>query len=297
MNKLFFFKGVSAQHVKVSHGGFVGLPSLTGLTGLNRNFAIQLALELDLPPEAIQPAGALLAIEGYHLHEGYKKGHKPKTATYEAIPAAWASFTAHIALEVCAVTEEAKEKLAGAGLEQLAQELLANMQLCKGSLRDVKKPIDLAKWAKTHEGSARQHVLQLLPSQSLIIRDYSYVIASMRQEGLPLMDALVAAALPHSKRPRKYQAFYESEAVLAHEHLLAPVMAGLMKLESSPSLKSIRPDASGRMDGSTASSPAFTLARLQQAASLRIAASAGDEMWAFWREHKYPQGYFCAAEA
>jgi len=295
MNKIFFFKNVSAHHIKVSHAGFVGLPSITGITGLNRNFAIQLAKELGLSPADLQPAGALLAMEGYHLHEGYKKGHKPGQAVYEAIPAAWASFTAHIALEITAVTEAAQQKLAGASVEALAQGLLEAMPLCKGTLCNVQPPLVLV--SEDAPGPARLKVLQMLPASSFVVRDYGYIVSGMRAEGLPLMEGLVASTLRHATRPAHYREFFESDAIAAHEFALAPVMNGVLKIEEAPSAKSMRPDAMGNMTGSTVGSPAFTLTRLQMAASLRIGVKNNDEpALAFWREYQYPQGYFCAAE-
>lgn len=295
MKKLFVFKGVAAHHVKVSHAGFVGLPSITGITGLNRNFAIQLAKELELSPAEFQPSGALLSIEGYHLHEGYKKGHKPGQAVYEAIPAAWASFTAHITLEIEAVTEGAAQKLAGSAVETLAQELLATMPLCKGALRDIPRPFTFES-----NGDARlerEQALQLLPAQSMVVVDYSYLVSEMRAQGLPLMEGLVATTLRHAKRPARYRQFFESESVCVQDYVLAPVMSGVLKLEASPSGQSMRPDALGNLQGSSVGSPTFTVARLQKAASLRLQMKeCSEQSYAFWREDPYPQGYFCAAE-
>lgn len=297
MKKLFLFRDVSAHHVKVSHGVFVGLPSMTGVTGLNRNFAIQLAKELSLPLSSLQPAGALLAIEGYHLHEGYKKGHKPGKAVYEAIPAAWASFTAHIALEVEATTEEAEQKLAGTDSGSVAAQLLAGMSLCKGALRNVKRPVDLSKMVKNGAGTERDYALKLLPAQSQVVVDYGHIVSSMRSTGLPLMEGLVASTLRHSKRPLRYKAFFESDEVAAQDCVLVPVMHGLLKIESTPSLQSIRPDSNGNLEASGVTSPAFTLTRLQKAASLRLRVREGNEpMYAFWREQKYAHGFFSVAE-
>lgn len=303
MKKMFFFRDVSAQHVKVSHGGFVGLPSITGVTGLNRNFAIQLAAALGLAPHDIQPSGALLAFGGYLLHEGYKKGFKPGKAVYESIPAAWASFTAHIALEVEAVSPAAQEKLAGAALAGLAADLLGGMSLCKGSLRNVKKPVPLEHPSLARFGSDRERVLNMLPSDSFVIKDCSYLVSDMRVEGVPLMEGLVASTLRHSQRPLRYRTFFEDESRQVQEWRLAPVMHGLLTLEEVASGKSTRPDSNGVMEASRFASPTFTLTRLQKAPSLRLgyrqdldAGVDNPPMMAFWREHRLPNGYFCHAE-
>lgn len=296
MKKLFFFKNVSAQHVKVSHGAFVGLPSITGLTGLNRLFAIELARELGLQPDEIQPAGAMLALEGYHLHEGFKKAHKGKSSTYEAVPAAWASFTAHIALDVRGTTERAVSALSGEDLAPLARDLLSGMSLCKGSLRQVNAPVNLARFRKEGE-EERDTALRLLPSASLVVRDYGHLVTALREANVPLMEGLVAATLYHHKRPQQYAPVFEEN--FATQVALAPVMDGYLKLENTPSGKSMRPTAQGEQGASTVASPTFTLARLQQAASLRLEQTANAEeaaLNAFWREHKSDTGYFCRGD-
>jgi hypothetical protein len=294
MKKIFLFKDILAEHVKVSHGGFVGLPSITGLTGLNRNFCIQLAKQLGLSPDSFQPAGALLAIEGYHLHEGYKKGHKGKQAVYEAIPAAWASFTAHIALEVETTNDRAEELLAGEGLSIIAKELLEGMSLCKGSLRNVKQPVNLARFASESRTTERACAMHLLPSQSAIIRDCSYLVADLRSENIPLMEGLVAATVRHSKRPIRYRQFFEDESRNAQDWRLAPVMNGALLLQDAPTGKSVRPDSYGQFSASTVASPTFTLTRLQKTPSVR-AVQDPEQHCCFWREYASPRGYFCHA--
>lgn len=295
MNRMFYFKGIRAEHVRVSHGVFVGLPSLTGVTGLNRHFAIALAKALELPVDALQPAGALLAFEGYHLHEGYKKGHKAGSATYEALPAAWASFTAHIALEVTATTPAAIEAMNDAEVPQIAQELLATMPLCKGGLREVPSPVNLERLRKDGE-SARETVLRLLPSNSFVVRDYGMLVAEMREAQLPLMECLVATALPHAQRPEKFRKFFEREDADDSLAKLAPVMNGYLKIEAAPSSASVRQDALGNLTAATVASPSFTIVRLQKAASVRAAIrDLSDSDRAFWREVKEPFGYFASA--
>jgi len=295
MTRMFFFKGVRAEHVRVSHGVFVGLPSLTGLTGLNRHFAIALAKALRLPVDSLQPAGALLAFEGYHLHEGYKKGHKAGSATYEALPAAWASFTAHLALEVAPTTPEAEEALNQSQVPGIAQELLTTMSLCKGSLREVPWPANLEMSRREGE-STRATVLRLLPSSSFVVRDYGMLVAEMREAQLPLMECLVATALPHARRPEKFRKFFEREEADDSQASLAPVMNGYLKIEESASANSVRQDALGNLTSATVASPSFTIVRMQKAASVRVAVrDLGDLDRAFWRERKEPFGYFASA--
>jgi len=295
MTRMFLFKGVKAEHVKVNHGVFVGLPSLTGLTGLNRHFAIALAKALRLPVDSLQPSGALLAFEGYYLHEGYKKGHKPGSATYEALPAAWASFTAHIALEVSPTTPEAVEALNQSEVSRIARELLATMSLCKGGLREVPWPVNLER-ARQNGESEREAVLKLLPSQSFVVRDYSMLVAEMREAQLPLMEGMVAATLPHAQRPEQFRNFFEREEADDSLAVLAPVMNGYLKIEESATGASVRQDALGNLTTATVASPSFTLVRMQKAASVRAAVrDLSDPDRAFWRERKEPFGYFASA--
>lgn len=295
MNKLFYFPSVQATHVKVNHGCFVGLPSMTGLTGLNRHFCIALCRELGLPVDALQPSGALLAIEGYHLHEGFKKTHKPGKTTYEAVPAAWASFTAHIALDVQATSEDAANLLAGADLGDIAAELLGDMSLCKGSLTNVKQAANLQHPRLAGLGTERERVLRLLPSASMVVCDYSHLVVAMRAAQLNLMEGLVAATLRHAQRPALYRAFFEDDDIYAHQAYLAPVMNGLMFLEDTPSGVSVRQNALGNTTPSLVSSPAFTLTRLQKAASVRIQMAEEEISAAFWKEFRDPTGFYCRA--
>lgn len=295
MTRMFFFKGIKAEHVRVSHGVFVGLPSLTGLTGLNRHFAIALAKALRLPVDSLQPTGALLAFEGYHLHEGYKKGHKASSATYEALPAAWASFTAHIALEIAPTSPEAVEALNQSDVSLIAKELLATMSLCKGGLREVGWPLNMQKARRAGE-SDREVVLRLLPSNSFVVRDYGMLVEEMREAQLPLMECLVASALPHAQRPEKFRNFFEREEADDSLAALAPVMNGFLKIEESPSGASVRQDALGTLTTATVASPSFTIVRMQKAASVRAAVrNLSDPDRAFWRERKEPFGYFASA--
>lgn len=295
MKKIFFFRDLSVEHAKVNQGCFAGLPSLTGLTGLNRYFCIQLCRTLGLAPQALQPSGALLAIENYHLHEGQKKGFKPASATYEAVPAVWASFTAHIALEVEA-EGAAADLLTGEDLDELAVDILNTATLCKGNFQKVKRPVNLSAARLADCVGDRERVLRLLPAASLLVRDFSYLVSKGREAGLPLMDVFVAAVLSHSRRPPVLRAFFED--MQAETARLAPVMNGVALLESSPSGRSIRPDALGRQEGSIVGSATYTLVRLQQAASLRRKWAAEEFMGVFWKEVTEPHacsGYFCRA--
>ncbi|MDO8414871.1 MAG: hypothetical protein Q7S87_01520 [Agitococcus sp.] len=296
--KQFLFRDVLATHVKVSHGVFIGLPSLSGITGLNRNFCIQLAKAVGLPSDAFQPSGALLAIEGYHQHEGYKKGHKAGTASYEAIPAAWASFTAHIALEVSARTQQAVELLASTDLSVIAAELLQGMSLCKGRLNNVKPPVNLAQARLQKFGSERNRVLHCLPAASMVLRDCSDLVRDMRTEGINLMEGLVAATLRHALRPAVYRTFFEADDRAIVDWHLIPVMSGVRILEQGNVGKSIRKDANGNSAATAVGSPAFTLVRLQKAASvrLRVNEEAGtDVLPVFFKEKAHSLGYFSSA--
>lgn len=298
MHKHFTFLGVHAQHVKVNQGPFVGLPSITGLTGLARAFAMQLAEYQDLEPCEFQPDGVCLAVENYELHAGYVKAHKGSSAIYEAKPAVWASFSANFVFRLRAATPRAVDVLASQDLSEDAANVLTELTLCKGKLIVERRPVNLAsKRLVERYPNELDRAMAVLPSRALVLRDESALVEAARSEGLALMDTLVAATLRHDDRPQPYREFFENQG--CDERRLAPVLSGYLALEAEPSARSTRADVNGRLAASRVTSPMFSLTCLQTAASVR--ASVLDQpdngYGALWKEQPLDGSYVCLAAA
>lgn len=302
-SQIFFFKGVHAEGVKISHNLMVGLPSLTGITGLGSAFAGTLAAALDLSPAEIVSTGVLFAFEDYQPTHGYKKGHKPGEAGYEAIPAAWANMTLHLGFEVQGTTPRARELL-GQSLAQLSKDVLASLRFCKGTLQNVPLPIN---WdapgiaAKLGDLPLRQRALAMLPSFSQVVTDASFLVEDLRTEGLPLMEGLVAASLSTYRRPSPYREFFESESRGSGKWKLVPVQDGYLVLEAQGVGQATRADYFGEQGASYAASATFTLVRLQSAASLKVTSgisTKGSETSPdtnhFWSLKSSPTSYYCS---
>lgn len=297
--KHFLFRDVAVEHAKVSHGPFVGLPSLTGLTGLAAAFSLRLAQALGLQPHELQAKGVLMALGRYHRHEGYKKAQKRgKPLESEAVPAVWASFSAHLVFRVCGVTGRAKELLAAADLRKTSEDVLDGLSLCKGTLQAAGTFVNLdAQRLRNRYPTEAERALAMIPSTALVIREQSDLVELMRQQGLALMEGLIAATLRHANRPQPYRAFFEQwsadDELQVERWKLAPVLNGYLYLEDEPSLQSERVDANGLLGPSRAASAVYTLTRLQTAASLRVGAHAGEPLCAFWEDQAVAAGRVC----
>jgi hypothetical protein len=312
MKKIFFLKDVPLHDVCVSTAGFVGLPAITGLLGFSGALALEIARELELEQDTIVASAALMAIENYFLHEGYKrtfkqdvspvKGTGKFTPVAEAVPAAFADFTAHFAIELEARTVLAQERLTNLSLD-IVVEIVMNMSFCKGKFGDIPPAVNLAHPALIEKipGTERERVLKLLPSASLVLCDASPLVADMRAEGLPLMEGLIAATLPQAKRPALWKNFFETAADGCHADTwrLAPSMNGTLLIEEHSSTHATRTDAFGRSLMAYAGTPTFTLVQLQKASVLRFQATKYQFVPpVFWTqvESSSPPGYFCVAQ-
>lgn len=303
MKKLFLFRNIQVHSAKVSHGMAVGLPSLTGITGLASAFAADLARSMGLPPTALVNAGALLAFENYKLHEGYKKiTEKDKSGaklSTRALASAFASFTVHLALEVEGSCEAANEALANLDLVERSRDVLRTLRLCGASLVDAPRPTALNAQKIEDLGSERLAALAMLPAQARVMVSASDVVAFMRERKLPLMEGLVAATLAPALRPAPFKSFFED--VLAkygdeHQHSYGVVQDGYLLVGDANRLAH-RPDFHGRQLPVQVASATLTLVRLQLAASLRISTAFEDGSHpsdlAFWRLQPVQGGYLC----
>lgn len=293
MSKIFMFRDVRAHSVKVSHAGVVGLPSMTGLTGLASNFASRLAKAAGLGPQDFSNSGVLFAFQDYALHEGYKKAFKSGKAVTEAIPAVWASFTAHFAFEVKAETPAAQELLDGMDLSELAEGVLSSMSFCKGSLQDVRRPVNLDSPRLVELGAERYRAIAMLPSFSTVVVDAAFLIDDMRSAGLPLVEGLLAATLKHDARPAEYKKFFADPSRGAEAWKLAPVHDGYLVVDKVGVSQCLRPAYSGVQGRSHVASPTHTLVRLQLAASVKLDASnSSDTGTPFWALKATPNSFF-----
>lgn len=302
MKKLFLFRNVRVDSAKVSHAMAVGLPSLTGVTGLASAFAAELARAAGLAPTAMVNAGVLLAFENYKLHEGYKKiTEKDKSGSKlstRALASAFASFTAHLAIEVEGADAAADEALANLDLVDVARDVLQSLRLCGASLVGAPRPTRLNAQKVQDLGSERLAALAMLPSKARVLVDATDVVEQMREQGLPLMEGLIAATMAPSVRPGVFKTFFENAMVEGQEHLhtYGVVHDGYLLVGDAQRLAH-RPDFHGRQLPVQVASPTLTLVRLQMAASLRAApaydtgASAAD--FAFWRLQSCTGGYLC----
>ncbi|WP_157270430.1 hypothetical protein [Azohydromonas aeria] len=297
MHKHFAFLRVSAQSVKVSQGPFVGLPSVTGLTGLARAFAIGLARARGLGPGELQPDGIGLGVEDYGVHTGYVKAMKEGTATPEAVPAIWASFTASFVIRLRGATPHGIETLTMQDLAGDAATVLTRLRLCKGRLIVQRAPASLAGGRLVERYPTElARAMALLPSRALVLRDESALVEAARSAGLPLMDTLLAATLRHEQRPRPYRDFFEEHGFEMRR--LYPVTSGYLALEPEPSQHSARPFSDGRLGPSKVASPMYTLAALQTAASIRAGAAAAQAEQGYrvlWKERPVNGSYICTA--
>lgn len=297
--KVFLFKGARVEGAKVSHNFAVGLPSLTGLTGLASTFAARLAQSFDLEPTEMVSTGVLFAFENYHLAEGYKKGFKVGQATYERVASAYASFTAHLAFEVRATTAQAQSLLDGEDLAEVAQELLASLSFCKGRFQDVSKPVNLASPRLQDFASDRARAIAMLPSFSTVVAEAGFIVEDLRTAGLPLMEGLLATTLPHAKRPSAFKTFYDDPAHGGGRWKLVPVQDGYLVIDDQGAGQSLRPTYAGVQGASHVASPTFSLVRLQLAASLKLDLAdtsqlEADRFGPFWSSRSHSHGYFCA---
>ncbi|WP_029001889.1 hypothetical protein [Azohydromonas australica] len=299
MHRHFVFLRVSAQSVKVSQGPFVGLPSVTGLTGLARAFAISLAKAKGLGPGELQPDGIGLGVEDYEMHAGYVKTMKEGVATPEAVPAIWASFTASFVIRLRGATPRGIELLTTQKLSGDAASVLTELRLCKGRLVVQRPAANLAtpRLVERHPAELAR-AMALLPSRALVLRDESALVQAARTAGLPLMDTLLAATLRHDQRPRPYRDFYEEHGF--ERRRIYPVTSGYLALESEPSQRSVRLFSDGLLGASRVASPMYTLAALQTAASIRAgvdAAQAEPGYRVLWKEQPVDGSYVCTALA
>lgn len=303
MKKLFLFRNVQVGSAKVSHGMAVGLPSLTGITGLASAFAADLARSMGLPPTALVNAGALLAFENYKLHEGYKKiTEKDKSGaklSNRALASAFASFTAHLLLEVEGVCEAADEALANMDLVERSRDVLRTLRLCGASLVDAPRPTALNAQKIEDLGSERLAALAMLPAKARVMVSASEVVAFMRERKLPLMEGLVAATMAPALRPSAFKSFFEdvlSEYGDEHQHTYGVVQDGYLLVGDANRLAH-RPDFHGRQLPVQVASATLTLVRLQLVASLRISPPFDDGSHpsdqAFWRLQPFQGGYLC----
>jgi hypothetical protein len=302
MKSLLLFRDVGVGHAKVNFGPFVGLPSMTGVHGLGGALCLALCEELGLSPADIRLDASLFAYDEYTLHEGFKKGFKPGTATSEALPAAWASFNAHLLYRIEACTPQAASALARPDFRRLAAEVLSSLRLCKGTLSPQRQAVNLDAPVLRHLGSDLQRALAMLPPRARVVRDRSGLIETAREAGLPLIELLLAATSAPAQRPKAYRDFFaEVEEQVAPRRLsLVPVYNGHFFLEDSPSGQAQRLDAMGHVLPAWASSASYTLAEIQSVASVRAHFDETAEDYdpdVFWRSVTLPQGVFLHASA
>lgn len=292
--RIFHFKGVHAETVKVNHNMAVGLPSLTGVTGLGGAFASRLAEAAGLSPTDLECTGVLFALEDYQLVDGYKKGYKAGSFTYEAIPAAWANFTCHFAFEMRATTDTARDLLEGTGLAGTAKAVLLELRLCKGRFSHVSVPVNLGspKLARDY-GDERSRSIAMLPSSALVVTEEGRIVNALREAQLPLMEGLIAASLVHSRRPPPFREFFAEHA---GDGLwkLAVVQDGYLLIDEQGVGNATRPNYAGEQGRSHVVSPTLGLVRLQSAASLKLGIAAETALGApFWSMQKIENSYFC----
>lgn len=304
MKKVFLFRNVRVDSAKVSHAMAVGLPSLTGLTGLAGAFAGSLAKSAGLCPTEITNAGILFAFEDYHLHEGYKKvtekAQSGRALATRALASAYASFTAHFVIEVEAQTPAAADVLANdPGLALNAADILRCARLCGGSLIEAETPWALRPARVDACGSERLAALSLLPPDARVMVDATGVVAKMREEGLPLMEGLLAATMRHSARPEPFKGFFESVPADwgdTHQHTYGVVHDGYLLIGDTGRRANRLSYRHERLPVQVAS-PTLSLVRLQLAASLRsqpaLEAGGHPADGAFWSVHALPGGYLC----
>lgn len=280
------FRDVRAEHVKVSHGPFIGMPSITGITGLGRALCLQLTREWGLPPDALKLDASAFAYDQYFLHEGYKRGFKPGKADIEAIPAAFASMRVHLAFRVRARAPAAADRLAQAETRAVATEILEMLRLCKGNLRPQQRTaVNLnAPALVEHFPESTARLLAMLPSRARLLRSRAFLVEQARNEGLSLMELLAAASLRPGSRPEPYR------SALDYPMNLVAVLNGFLYLQEQPSLAPQRIDAYGHLGLSHAVSATYTLAELQSVASARC--HLQDEPDVFWRENATAAGLF-----
>jgi hypothetical protein len=282
MHKVLLFKDVRAEHVKVSHGPFVGLPSITALTGLGRQLCLHLCDEFGLAPHALSLESSLFAYDRYLLHEGFKKALKPGTLTAEALPMAWASFNTHLLFCLVANTPEAASALAAPTLREAAADILAGLRLCKGTLHPQDEAVNLASPRLAGYPSELARALALLPPRARIVRDRSKLVLDARAAGLPLMETFIAANLREERRPEPYRTFFAEYEDISG--VLAPVLNGHFYLEDTPTGVAQRADVYGEFKPARATSAAYTLAEIQSVASVRCRSLPSDDDAVLWRE-------------
>lgn len=303
MKKVFLFRNLQVDSAKVSHAMAVGLPSLTGLTGMASAFAGELAKEAKLHPTELVNAGVLLAFENYKLHEGYKKitdkdksGSKLST---RALASAFASFTAHLVIEVEGLTPAANEALANLDMVDMSCEVLRSLRICGAPLLSAPRPTRLNPQKVADLGGERLAAVAMLPSKARVLVDASPVVELMREKSLPLMEGLIAAVMRPYQRPEPFKAFFEEvlhEFGDEHLHTYGVVHDGYLLVGDAERLAT-RPDYRGERLPVQVASPTLSLVRLQLAASLR--SQPGFDQGghpadcAFWRMDAFEGGYLC----
>ena len=284
-SKCIVLKNTMAENVRISHGPFVGLPSISGLTGLNRAFCVQLANGLHLSAAELQPHGIVLAVENYTPHYEFKTRFKPikpsASPQREAIPAQYASFTAHFIMRVRPTTERAQELLSAVDLRAASTAIINRLRLCGGNLHSGRV---LTTLRRADRESEELTALRELPSFSLVLRDRADIVAAARENGLGMMETLIASALPHINRPTRYKEFFESQGT--EYASLAPVANGFLVLEDRVVARGTRMDATGAVPDAYPASATYTIAQLQKAAVLRAAlnSEAPEDPMVFWKE-------------
>lgn len=306
MKKVFLFPHVRLSGVKVSHAMVVGLPSLTGLTGLAGAFSAGLAQAAGLHATELTNSGVLLAFDQYKLHEGYKKITEKGAGAalaHRALASAFASFNAYFILEVQAQTPAAKEVLANMDLNDLARDVMRSLKLCGASMLEANRPVRLSPQKVQDLGGERAAALAMLPSRAKVLVDASSVVGFLRSKGLPGMESLMAATLPHAARPPQYQAAFDEvaqELQSEHQHVYGVVHDGYLLVGDANRLSN-RADFHGERLPVKVASPTLSLVRLQTAASLRIAPAWEDGVrpsdFAFWCMQEVEGGFLCRPRA
>lgn len=274
MKKTFLFRNVAVHSAKVSHALAVGLPSLTGVTGLASAFAAELAKDMNLAPTELVSSGVLFAFEDYVLHEGYKKvTEKDKSGASlatRALASAYASFKAHLIIEVRATTPAAEDALANLDLVDTARDVLRSLKLCGASLLAAPRPTRINPEKSQELGGERYAALAAVPSKARVLVDASPVVSAMREQGLPLVEGLIAATLRPSARPGQFGQFFDSlkSEDSPHDHTYGVVQDGYL-LVGDAGRPSTRPAYNGQRLPLQVASPTLSLVRLQLAASLR----------------------------
>lgn len=280
----FFFKNVKIESCKISEGLFVGVPSLTALSGFGKFFAIKLAQGLGLSAQELDLEGVALAFEDYQRVEtpirAINSTKTSKGLGIQFLPLMTAHFTAHLYFEIKANTPAAKEALFAAEHKEISLKSLMSCKFAQGNVAGRPRLIDLDSPRYDRAGPSKAaRFLSALPSTALVMRDASDLIQVMREEEMDLMQGLVNAALPPAKRVEPYKSLFDD--VQEGLSLLCPVAMGFTYLEKTPSGYCSRNGLDSRADTKAEMPPfvtstAYGLLRLQTAASIRLSVNPND---------------------